>query len=644
MVRGRLFPILLAAACASQEGHVAVPNARAPLDPLQLPLPPCALAGSQFVANQADIDDLAGYCELTGDLEIVAPGLGVGLFPDLARVGGSIHIHDNDALTVSMPQLGSVGGTVRLDRNDGPTTVELPAAVALADLAIENNTGQLTLSAPLLGSVGEVDLRDGDSLLLDVPGLATAGALRISGSSGLVGWPFVGLISAEAIELADDTGAGRSVSMPALQNVDGLLSLDLGGSNPCELTTFDAPSWTTGGDVRVETGVFCHMTFAAPSLEVLTGSLVFYDSLLDAVDLSSLREADALVVEDSGIVGQLELPALTVLHGQLAHVAGITAPQLSVIEGDLVDVDTPGWESSYYALYVNAGCLDGRSLSAGALAEVAGQIRIENRAYDFADCGVTDAFDVDLGSLGAVDRLELLLTDPGSTANFSSLASAGTLTVEVSGGVAFPSLASAETLDLVGIAELPALTTTGGLSLVASERPGAAAVVVADFPSLAFAAHLTITAPELQSIALPQLVTVGPTDLVPGPGLSILYNDLLDTVDLDALTTVHGPLNLAFNPRWCVPDIDAVVARVSVYGDVDVFENGEDPSCGTTGVDPGDPPGVDPPDEPHGVSPPSPAEGGCGCRGHRGTAPLPAVAIAAVIARRRNRRGAAPSR
>jgi hypothetical protein len=104
---------------------------------------------------------------------------------------------------------------------------------------------------------------------------------------------------------------------------------------------------------------------------------------------------------------------------------------------------------------------------------------------------------------------------------------------------------------------------------------------------------LDVGGPAVESIALPSLVEATGAGLVNPDGLVIDENPVLSSVDLSSLAVVHGQLDLSVNPLWCQPEVDAIVAGVTVV-DGAVLTNGNNtgPDCGSVA------PTEDPPLEP----------------------------------------------
>jgi len=74
--------------------------------------------GDYSVSNSMDIDLLAPYSCITGELRIQAPGLAVIDISHLDWIGGDLHVvGNNDATLITLSSLSSVGGSLRITYN-----------------------------------------------------------------------------------------------------------------------------------------------------------------------------------------------------------------------------------------------------------------------------------------------------------------------------------------------------------------------------------------------------------------------------------------------------------------------------------------------------------------------------------------------
>ncbi|HIA02482.1 MAG TPA: hypothetical protein EYN06_01070 [Myxococcales bacterium] len=158
------------------------------------------IEGDYKIENQDDIDALAGYCEITGNLFIVGqstltscflpaltvvggelgmlnPALTSFSLPALTSVGG-LHIVSTSLPSFSLPALTSVDSKLWVDNNYALTSFELPALTSIGDsLKFSVNSALASFSFPELTTVGDYLQIDGNTKLISfaLPVLTSVG-------------------------------------------------------------------------------------------------------------------------------------------------------------------------------------------------------------------------------------------------------------------------------------------------------------------------------------------------------------------------------------------------------------------------------------------------------------------------------------
>jgi hypothetical protein len=135
------------------------------------------IEGDYKIETRDDIDALAGYCEITGnlslseqstltscslpaltvvggDLRVFSPALTSFSLPALTSVGG-LHVVSTALPSFSLRALTSIGGTLSLSDNSALTSISLPELTIVGgDCRIMNNTVLSSFSLPKLTAVG----------------------------------------------------------------------------------------------------------------------------------------------------------------------------------------------------------------------------------------------------------------------------------------------------------------------------------------------------------------------------------------------------------------------------------------------------------------------------------------------------------
>lgn len=95
--------------------------------------------GTYLLSDQAALDALAEYCEVTGTLSVYDSSLTSFSVPQLTTVGRALSVLNNDALTsFSFPNLRSVGDSVTVERNNLLTSFEFSALTEVGEGQFDN--------------------------------------------------------------------------------------------------------------------------------------------------------------------------------------------------------------------------------------------------------------------------------------------------------------------------------------------------------------------------------------------------------------------------------------------------------------------------------------------------------------------------
>lgn len=270
---------------------------------------PCTnvFQGSFTIQSSLDINTIAPYCEITGNLTMSGPGLTNIALPALQKVGGSIDVSCTDLASLDLGALAEAGSI---------------------DLAQTNLT---TLNLASLATVGG-DFRIGivhQLTNVTLPELTmTSGAVYINGPT-LVS---VALPKLTHVGGNPQTGGGivigsmlTSIDLGALTTVMRSVSISLASGN------VSLPALST---VATDLSVYTTGTVSVPLVQQAARVDIKNNSLFSAPALKTITK-DFLVTD----VAAFNLGALTSVGGNLRitgpGVTALPAPQLATIGGVL---------------------------------------------------------------------------------------------------------------------------------------------------------------------------------------------------------------------------------------------------------------------------------------------------------------------
>ena len=248
------------------------------------------LHGSLSIENERDIEFLAGFREVTGNVDVEGiAGITKIELPYLEEVGERLLVrHTLDLTEVSLPRFRRVG-TLGVDRNRDLSRVEMNSLREVRELSVTNNPAlvELRMDAletvddggivvslnevlasfhlPLLAHVAEDIFVNGNPLLENVsfPKLTTANTISISSVGELTSVEFPILGSVGGSLTIRMTNMLSFFSFAALSSIERSLYI----SHNDELTSFAFPLLQTiGDDLYVQTNAEL-TSLAFPALE-----------------------------------------------------------------------------------------------------------------------------------------------------------------------------------------------------------------------------------------------------------------------------------------------------------------------------------------------------------------------------------------
>jgi len=280
-----------------------------------------AFDGSVVADEQSEVDALALYCRIAGDLTITGSVTDVTPLQNLASVGQRLEISFCDSLTtVSLPALRDTGSLlVGYNLKLGSFTAH-GLTVAREDAHVETNPALTTLALHALATVGGRLLLAGNGLIhLDGFGALTSvgGQLNLAGNASLES-----LVSLSALETVGGLGITNNVSLEgldglsalsgiahglhvagntALTNLDGLQQLEHVGDR---ITIHNNPALTSLGGLSGVKGVL------ARELDVSSNAALTHlgglDSISSASSVTISRNPALVTLEGLGGVARIE--------------------------------------------------------------------------------------------------------------------------------------------------------------------------------------------------------------------------------------------------------------------------------------------------------------------------------------------------
>jgi hypothetical protein len=277
------------------------------------------LQGSFVIHNSLDVASIASFAQISGRLEIDAPGLTAISLPSLCSVGADLDAQNaQDLVTLDLPALRSVGGTFGV--LNGPLqTVHLDELATVGDFGI---TLAGALDLPSLDSVGDFAVW-GTPSQVNVPNLTLANMFSIVCTSPC------GPVAADALASANQiviSGARLSagslttaaalilnpgaaeVDAPALTTITGEFWLK---SDPAE--TFPSLA-TVGGDFTLVTSA---PSMSFPALVSIGGGFTLATPAPSLGFPALVSIGGDVQVAGTGTGQVFSFPALMALDGKL---------------------------------------------------------------------------------------------------------------------------------------------------------------------------------------------------------------------------------------------------------------------------------------------------------------------------------------
>ncbi len=235
--------------------------------------------GDYLISNVAEAEAIVDCTEITGDLEVTAPGVIDLALPNLETVGRSLSILGNDALaSLLLPVLSTVGEDLSVIGNDALTSFAFPALGSVQ--------GTLTVG------------RDTHCLV---------------GTHALTSFHFPSLVTVGLHIIVEDNPELTSFDFPRLRSIGGILKVGefCGVTNPA-LSSFSFSALETIGGYLSVHGNAALTSFDAPVLRSIGGSLLIRKT--DSLDVFCLRSLETVGVYveivDNAVLAQCLVDAL----------------------------------------------------------------------------------------------------------------------------------------------------------------------------------------------------------------------------------------------------------------------------------------------------------------------------------------------
>ena len=316
------------------------------------PAPGGVLQGSFTVANQIDVQNLAAYSEVTGDLTI-SNGLINVVLPNLVRVGGAINLQNTATVReLGLPALATVGGHMMLERNQGLEQVRLCSLRQVGGFHLSENPKVITIDFPRLETAPYFNFGINVALTrVTAPVLVTA-PISMHGSPLITSYALPSLRNVRWIALSN---------MPALTalNLSQITAIEIGFSvertgitvlegsfsSPLDVTISENPAlervsfpnvqeiWSlqTNNNPKLASVDFRSATRAVTRINIATAPA-------GQVRLDALATAETVSVTQAATVNLSSLRATTDLSLSVTQVTNIALPELTSVGDPLAMV------------------------------------------------------------------------------------------------------------------------------------------------------------------------------------------------------------------------------------------------------------------------------------------------------------------
>jgi hypothetical protein len=354
------------------------------------------IQGTVTLTNSLDVDLLAAYVEVTGDLVIDGVGLANVVLPNLCRVGGSItdftggNSASSDLRTLDMPALVEVGSAFFFAAQLDELTVPLLRSVGAAgcvgacaqwgSVAVSLQGSFSTLSFPALSASPIVYVTtSADALTLNIPGLSAAPMWLTAVKDITVNGAL--LRSSTDFELS---GAGKFTVNAPLQQTDKL-GLGGGPSMVVSIPSLISAGSVALGDGQISLDSLSTITTGSLALAGVSGLTASFQALTSAPSISLAGPATMSVPQLAMVTGgdlllngtiAASLPSLTTIKGNLTASPGMTAPALTAVGGDVsltgtMPVNLPSLTT------INGSLTESVGLTADSLLTVGGDVTVK---------------------------------------------------------------------------------------------------------------------------------------------------------------------------------------------------------------------------------------------------------------------------
>jgi len=552
------------------------------------------LQGSYVIRNSLDAYLISNVTSITGDLEIVAPGLKELELVNLESLGGGLLVHDNDVLEeLSLPTLKSVGGSeagfgVRIHGNENLAVVDLDAlgTVEKEDLQIHNNS---SLAAIFLGSLlsvaGEFAISSNPLLTeISLPKLRSIGrningyGLSISGNQELSTVEMSELQSVDGSFSIFENQALREVSLPALRFI-GASDHSLRGIQVSENRVLTALLLDSLVSVAGSISIYRNSSLSTVSLKLLStigadvsgaGLELHENENLSAVNMESLESV-------AGFMSVSRNPALQELSAPCLQTVAVvsSASMLGIMISENDSLKNVGLEALQY-VYGFISISNNSSLETISLASLREIIPSVSDMVSLNISSNESLTKLDLDSLVSVEGCIAITVNPVlPTLSLASLQTVrskdyGIISLEISGNDA---LTNVSIDSLSSVASSVWIKANGSLRDVSLAKLRAVGMDLYSKGLNVFnnTALVNINMNELSTVEgsvafynnalmeifLPALQSVGGFSGI--TGFDIRDNEMLGSISMDALTTVVDHLLVQRNPGLTSISLAALV-------------------------------------------------------------------------------------